>query len=228
MPRSTPPQSPTPRREFLGRIAATSLAVGLSGAIPAALAAEAPRVGRSANPESWLDDLHGKHRQVFDAVTPNGGMSLIWALVFMNTSEKVSHLKDGEVNPVVVFRHESAPLALNSSVWAKYKIGEATKITDPVTKAPSLRNPYSHPNPGEMLLPGASVEDLIARGVHFGVCNVALTVASHMRAAAAGVSKEEAYKEWVAGVIPGITVVPAGVWAVNHAQEKGCTYCYAG
>ena len=35
-------------------------------------------------------------------------------------------------------------------------------------------------------------------------------------------------KEWVAGVLPGIQVVPSGVWAVGRAQEHGCAYCFAG
>jgi hypothetical protein len=35
-------------------------------------------------------------------------------------------------------------------------------------------------------------------------------------------------KEWMAGLLPGIQVVPSGVWAVGRAQEHGCTYCYAG
>ena len=26
----------------------------------------------------------------------------------------------------------------------------------------------------------------------------------------------------------GVNVVPSGVFAVNRAQKKGCTYCYAG
>jgi len=34
--------------------------------------------------------------------------------------------------------------------------------------------------------------------------------------------------DWIANVIPGIQVVPSGVLAVNGAQEKGCSYCFAG
>ena len=37
-----------------------------------------------------------------------------------------------------------------------------------------------------------------------------------------------AAKEFVANVIPGITVVPSGVWCLNRAQEAGCTYCAGG
>jgi intracellular sulfur oxidation DsrE/DsrF family protein len=34
--------------------------------------------------------------------------------------------------------------------------------------------------------------------------------------------------DWVAGLIPGVQVVPSGVLAVARAQEKGCAYCFAG
>jgi hypothetical protein len=44
----------------------------------------------------------------------------------------------------------------------------------------------------------------------------------------AGVSAEEAAKEWTAAVIPGITIIPSGTWGVNRAQEAGCTYCAGG
>jgi intracellular sulfur oxidation DsrE/DsrF family protein len=38
----------------------------------------------------------------------------------------------------------------------------------------------------------------------------------------------EVRKEWMAGLLPGIQVVPSGVWAVGRAQEHGCAYCFAG
>ncbi len=36
------------------------------------------------------------------------------------------------------------------------------------------------------------------------------------------------YNDWKSGVLPGIQIVPSGVWAVGRAQEHGCAYCYAG
>jgi hypothetical protein len=39
---------------------------------------------------------------------------------------------------------------------------------------------------------------------------------------------EDVKKEWVAGLLPGIQLVPSGVWAIGRAQEKGCAYCFAG
>ena len=35
-------------------------------------------------------------------------------------------------------------------------------------------------------------------------------------------------KDWISGLLPGIQVVPAGIWAINRAQEHGCSYCFAG
>ena len=61
-----------------------------------------------------------------------------------------------------------------------------------------------------------------------GVCGTALRGVSRERAEMAGMTRDAAADEWVAGVLPGITVLPAGVWGVNRAQERGCTYCFAG
>jgi hypothetical protein len=44
----------------------------------------------------------------------------------------------------------------------------------------------------------------------------------------AGVSAEEALKEWTANLIPGVTLIPSGTWGDNRAQEAGCTYCAGG
>jgi len=49
-----------------------------------------------------------------------------------------------------------------------------------------------------------------------------------MAATAAGLPAQDAKADWVANLIPGVVVVPAGVLAVNRAQENHCTYCYAG
>jgi intracellular sulfur oxidation DsrE/DsrF family protein len=35
-------------------------------------------------------------------------------------------------------------------------------------------------------------------------------------------------KEWVAGLLPGIQIVPSGVMAVARAQELGASFVFAG
>jgi hypothetical protein len=73
-----------------------------------------------------------------------------------------------------------------------------------------------------------AIDRLLERGVVFGASNIALQIQSKMLAGNAGVTAEEAAKEWAANVIPGITIVPSGTWGVNRAQEAGCTYCAGG
>ena len=220
----------TPRRGFLTRVAAASLAVGLGGVVPGRLRAstlDAP-LRDPADVENWPGDLHGKHRQVYDAVSWNHGFSLVFTTVFLDTNIQASKMTDGNLNAVVVLRHEAIPLAFTDGVWSKYKLGEGFEIADPGTKAPATRNPFYHAHDGELVFPGMDMAKLLERGVTFGVCNVALGFFSGKRAEALGMDKETARKDWIAGVIPGITVVPSGVWAVNRAQEHGCSYCYAG
>jgi intracellular sulfur oxidation DsrE/DsrF family protein len=77
-------------------------------------------------------------------------------------------------------------------------------------------------------MPGMAFEKLQARGVIFTCCNVALTVRSGMAAQSAGLPADQVKNEWLAGIFKGVHVVPSGVLAVNRAQKKGCTYCYAG
>ena len=72
------------------------------------------------------------------------------------------------------------------------------------------------------------INELQASGVQFVVCNAALTVYSAMAADKMKMKPEEVYNEWKSGVLPGITPVPAGVWALGRAQENKCAYCYAG
>jgi intracellular sulfur oxidation DsrE/DsrF family protein len=102
------------------------------------------------------------------------------------------------------------------------------RVNDPVTKQPAVRNPYAYAKEGELLFPGMAFEKIQARGAIFTVCNVALNVLSGMSAGFAGQPKESARQDWLAGMFKGVNVVPSGVFAVNRAQKKGCTYCYAG
>lgn len=127
-----------------------------------------------------------------------------------------------------MLRHGAIPLGLQSGMWAKYKLGETFKITDPATKAAALRNRFTGVKPGELLLPGMAIDELAAKGVLFGICNVALTVFSGMVAKNMGLQADAVKQEWVANLVPAVQVVPSGVIAVNRAQERGCAYCFAG
>jgi intracellular sulfur oxidation DsrE/DsrF family protein len=226
---ATMQDSPTfpPRRDFfLGGLAVTA-ALGLGDLIAAAEAAE---VGHGTGTDfiNWLDSFHGHYRQVFDAPSANNGFALIWSHVYLMTGAQGYNVPESEMGVVVVLRHSAIPIAFADSVWEKYKLGEYFKINDPATKAPALRNPFHQIKPGDMPLPEAALEKLVARGVKFGVCNTAIHHQSGRVAQQLGVPHEEVKKDWLAAVLPGVQVVPSGVLAVSGAQSKGCTYCFAG
>lgn len=222
----------THRRGFLGRVATAAAAVGLGGLIPGRV--EAQEYSSTVNPvgdasyAAWLNSIKGKYKQVYDAVEPNGGFSLIWAHVFLLTGTGAYGLPESDLGVVIVHRHSAIPIAFKDAMWEKYKFGEFFKINDNTTKAPAVRNVFANLKPGDLPFPEAAVEKLVARGVHFGVCNMAITFYSMMFAQQMGMKAEDIKADWIANVLPGYTVVPSGVVAVNGAQSRGCSYCYAG
>jgi hypothetical protein len=209
-----------PRRNFFRLAGATVL--GLAGlASPATRAhAATPVAGDGPN---WPGKLTGRHRQVVDAYTVNDGRPLLFAHAFLLTDAA-----PGSATSVVVLRAQALPIALNNAMWEKYKIGESFKIIDPEIKALAVKNPFLHPKPGVLPADDMAVDQLLGKGVVFGACNLALHNLSKQLASNAGVSADDAAKEWAANLVPGITLLPSGVWGVNRAQEGGCTYCSGG
>lgn len=220
----------TPRRGFLATAAGIAAAAGLTPLLPRSAAAltrdanaDASRA-RSADPalDAWFAKIQGKHKQVFDAPEPNSGMSAIWPRVYIN-SMKATYSNEPTV-AVVILRHGALPLSMNDELWAKYKFGEMFNILD--DKVPATRNVYAKIT--NLPLPGLGVSELLKDGVLVGACDVALTVYSSAAATKMGMDAAAVKKEWVAGLLPGVQVVPSGVMAVARAQELGCTYCFAG
>ena len=205
----------TPRRGFFSRVA---------GIMTVALASTAPVSSLAAPAASgvaeWPGKLKGRHRQLVDAYTVNSGVPLAWAYTFMAPNKSAT--------AVVVLRHHAFLLALGSPVWARYKIGHVFNIVDPETNAPAEQNPFLHPKPGILVVDEMAIDWLLSNGVIIGACGMALQVMSKKLASNAGVSAEEAAEEWRVNLIPGVTLVPSGTWAVNRAQEHGCTYCSGG
>jgi hypothetical protein len=206
-----------PRRGFFGRFAA-AMALALAGFASKPLYAQTH--AEDVDDPNWPGALQGRHRQVVDAYEVNAGFPLLFAYTFLVPNKSAT--------AVVVLRHSAFPIALGNAMWEKYKIGESLKIIDPETKAPAIKNPFLRPKAGVLMLDDMALDRLLERGVVFGACNMALQVQSKMLAGNAGVTAEEAAKEWAANVIPGVTLIPSGTWGVNRAQEMGCTYCAGG
>jgi intracellular sulfur oxidation DsrE/DsrF family protein len=205
----------TARRGFFTRIAGV-VALGAAGFVSTEPRAEA----EGEDGPDWPGKLTGRHKQVVDAYEINDGFPLAFVLNFLEPNKSATG--------VIILRHEAFPLALNHAMWEKYKIGEAEKINDPETKAAAVKNPYFEPKPGALRNDKIAIDKLLAGGTVFGACNLALRGHARRLAKNAGVTAEEAAKEFAANIIPGITVIPSGVWGVNRAQEAGCTYCAGG
>jgi intracellular sulfur oxidation DsrE/DsrF family protein len=225
---------PTGRRQFLGKLSASATAIGMAGLLTplSSLHAETPRKSDASDPDEWFKKMSGKHRIMYDVTRPNGIFPFLWPRAFLLTNQATGSTPE-ECNVVVVLRHEGLPYAFNSEIWAKYNLGEVFKADDPATKKPSTRNPFWKPAKGDYSLPGIGVVDigineLQDSGVLFCACNVAISVYSAAIAQGMKMDAEAVRKDWVAGLLPGVQVMPSGVWAVGRAQEHGCSYCFAG
>jgi intracellular sulfur oxidation DsrE/DsrF family protein len=219
------------RRDFLGKLATGAAALGAASMVPFNVEARTPDYDYS-DADEWFNKIKGKHRIVFDATQPHEIMPFAWPKVFLLTNSATG-TPEKDCSVVVVLRHAAVGYALNSDIWAKYKLGEVLKADDPLTKAPATRNPFWQPKEGDFKVPGLGnvaigINELQGNGVMFCACNMAITVYSAVLADMMKMDAEAVKKEWLAGVLPGIQVVPSGVWAVGRAQEHGCAYCFAG
>lgn len=213
--------SPTARRGFLGRVAA--FAAGLTVAAPASLSAETPASDSSADPalDAWFGRIKGKHKVVFDAPEPNSGMAAIWPRVYLNT---MAATYPGAATAVVILRHGAIPLGMNDALWAKYKLGETFNIKK--GDVPAVANPYATIT--GLPIPGLGIGELLKSGVLVGLCDVALTLQSSGAAKKMNMDPAAVKAEWIAGLLPGVQIVPSGVLGVARAQELGCNYIFAG
>ena len=231
----------TDRREFLGTVAGSAAALSLTALLaPFTASAENNFKNLADDADTWFGKIKGKHRIVFDTTGPHGIFPFIWPKIFLMTNAATG-TPEKDCNAVVILRHEAIPFAMQDSLWAKYKFADMFKVGDlgPAFKAAdaatatATRNPFWNTKPGDFAAPvfgdvPIGIKDLQASGVMFCVCDAALTVYTGIVAMQTNGNAADVKKEWIAGLIPGVQVVPSGVWAVGRAQEHGCAYCFVG
>jgi hypothetical protein len=225
----------TGRRGFLGSVAASATLAGIAPILSPLNAFEEEPVTIATtkdDPDEWMKQIKGKHRIVFDVTQPNEIFPFAWPRVFMLTNEKTG-TPENQQGVVMVIRHKAIPYAFDDRVWEKYKFGEVFNIMDPQTKAPSLRNPFWKPKTGDFKVPGIGnvaigVNELQASGAMVCVCETAIHGRSWLVSQQLKEEHEAVKKDWLAGLLPNIQLVPSGVWAIGRAQERGCGYCFTG
>lgn len=231
---STPSRT-NERRTFLSRLAAGAAVVGgvLRGG-PAS--AQSPRAGdwqpARHTKDDWLDQLPGGHRFIFDSTSPLGfGSALLFANNFFLANQNGYGLGNGDAAVVIVARHHSTCFAFTDPIWRKYgaAIGDAAGgFDDPKTKMRPSANVYMSAT-HMALLPngGVTIDALVARGVHFAVCEMATRRFANAIATATKGDPDAIFKELSSNLIRNSHLVTAGIVAVNRAQERGYAFATA-
>ena len=110
----------TPRRGFLARLAAGSLAF-VAGGQATAHANLSPHASAPVEKaEPWLMRIKGKHRQIFDAMEINSGFPLVMTHIWLMTNKSAYNLSPKELSAVLVLRHSAIAICMGDAVWAKY------------------------------------------------------------------------------------------------------------
>lgn len=181
--------------------------------------------------DDWLDQVPGKHRMVFDTTTPDGfGHALLFGNNFLDVNKNAYGLEYSDVALVIVVRHNSTSFAYNDAIWSKYGrvFAQRANFNDPKTKEPPTANLFNASGYGGTLPnSGVTLESMLKRGAHLAVCRVATRNLAGAIATATGSDVEKINEELIANVVSNAHMVPAGIVAVNRAQERGYSFAHA-
>ncbi len=168
----------------------------------------------------WIDDLKGRHQQIFDMADSDPASEpppLRLPRNYMDGFRDVYRREFPEVRTIVGISGRAFPVNASDRLWEKYALGERSKIIDPVTKQPATRNIF-------MDDATLGVKALQARGTIFWQCAIALSGIAQQLATARKLPVAEVRADLAAGLNPGVRIVPSHVMALGLVQEKGATY----
>ena len=223
--------APLGRRSILSRLGIGVAALG-AGLGASRAQAQATKFQPAQHPlDDWFDQIRGTHRFVIDSTTPEGGGgALAFANNFFEANKNGYNLDPPSLAVVVVLRHFSTPFGYKDAIWSKYspQIFELIKFNDPKTMQPAKTNLYNAAGYGLALTNfGTTIDSLVSRGVNFAVCDMATHFFAGYIADKTKTNADAVYRELAANLIPNARLVPAGIVAVNRAQEHGYTFAYA-
>lgn len=223
----------THRRGFIGTLLGGAAAFGLSTVIaPLKIQAQPARPAGGNNPpatgaedaEKWFAKMEGKkHKMVFDMTKHNHGASLGWALTLMDTYNDMG-IPDSDLSLVIILRYAGFAFAFNDPLWKKYGFGKRIEFKDDETEKFALRNVYAKCKTED----DDCLELFQKRGGMVCVCGKSIDGSAEGFAKLFKSKKEDVHKEFMDNLLPGIQVMPSGIWALNRVQELGCKFCFAG
>jgi intracellular sulfur oxidation DsrE/DsrF family protein len=225
------------RRRFMGGIFGAAAAASLSISGRAAAASE-------PGTDAWIKEVKGTHRCLFDFPQHQNAMPLLHILNYLNTYSSAYKTGAGEVGAVGTFYsagpRSSISLGFNDAMWAKYELGAYLGLKDAAGTF-YTRNVFNRPTPDDLHLlmkaidspnipalagavPALGIESLQKMGATFILCANALGIwVLELEARGKG-KAADIEKELRANLLPGVTIVPAMVIAIEKAQEAGIKY----
>jgi hypothetical protein len=183
-------------------------------------AAQAPAASAQNWDLRWIDDLKGQHKEVFDMADSDPAAEpspLRLPRNYLDGFRDVYKLEFPEVRTIVGISGHAFPVNASDRLWEKYALGERSKIIDPATKKPAVRNIFMDDST-------LGVKALQARGTIFWQCNIALNGIAQQLAQARQLPVAEVRADLLAGLNPGVRLVPTHVMALGLVQERGVTY----
>jgi len=182
-------------------------------------AAQAP-AGAATLDLSWIDGLKGKHKQVFDMADTDPASEpppLRLPRNYLDGFRDVYTQSFPDIQTIVGISGRAFAVNASDRLWEKYALGERSKIVDPATGKPAIRNLYLDD-------PTLGVKALQARGTIFWQCNIALSSIAQQLATARKLPVADVRADLLAGLNPGVKLVPSHVMALGLVQEHGTTY----
>ena len=220
-----PSDAPVARRSFMARLAAGVTAFTAGAATPVSAAPSEPWKPARHAQDDWFDQIPGQHRFFFDAVTPTGaGEALQFTSNFLVASRSGYQLTDSDNAVIIGLRHWATAFAFPDAIWAKYGaiFVERSGFTDPKTRAAPVINVYQTKGYG-LSLPNRenTFTEAVAHRIHFAVCDMATRALSAMIAQRLSLKADDVMAELHGAAHANAHFVPAGIVAVNRAQERG-------
>jgi hypothetical protein len=165
------------------------------------------------------------HKQVFAVARISDGSVVHYMRNSLDGYEKGFGEPPGALHVAAVFYARGVALAVDDFAWRTYKIADALKKEGELITSPQRdANPYWRTLEGEN-----SLEALQKRGALYLACNNALHgLAGTLSLAGGSTQQADAiYVDLRRHLLPGTLLVPAGVAALNAAQEARYTYLQA-
>jgi hypothetical protein len=215
------------RRSLLSGLGAAVAAFSLGSRTAAAQAPAARFQPARHQQDDWMNALPGRHRTIIDCATVSGAAEgVLYSNNLYVANRNGYQLAENDLAIVVCLRHFATVFAYSDAVWGKYgqAFSNLVQFVDPKTKQAPKTNLLNSADYG-LTIPnmGNTIASVVKRGTHFAVCDMATTFISGEVAKAVNANPQALYKEFVSNLIPNSHMVPAGVVAVNRAQEFGYT-----